>query len=81
MAISSYLKNLILEEEELAQNTENRTPVIFCLDCSFSMLQQRRLERVMEGLKEFCQEIFLDLLGHYTELCSPSLLCLKPQDS
>ena len=34
-----------------------------------------------ESLKEFCQEIFLDLLGHYTELCSPSLLCLKPQDS
>ena len=50
MAKNPFLNKLLLEEEELVSNTENRTPVIFCLDCSFSMRQQRRLDRVMEHL-------------------------------
>jgi uncharacterized protein YegL len=70
MAKNPYLNKLLLEEEELISNTENRTPVIFCLDCSFSMRQQRRLERVMEGMKEFCRDMAKDpVAGLSVEVC------------
>lgn len=70
MAKNPFLNKLLLEEEELVSNTENRTPVIFCLDCSFSMRQQRRLDRVMEGLKEFCRDMAKDpVAGLSVEVC------------
>lgn len=60
----------LLEEEELIANTSTRTPVIFCLDCSFSMRQQKRLEKVMEGLKEFCLDMAKDpVAGLSVEVC------------
>lgn len=70
MARNPYLAKLLLEEEELISNTENRTPVMFCLDCSFSMRHQHRLDRVMDGLREFCRDMAKDpVAGLSVELC------------
>lgn len=60
----------LLEEEELSSNSERRTPITVCIDCSFSMLQQRRLERVMEGLADFCRDMAADTIASQSvELC------------
>ena len=48
-----------LEEEELADNGSRRAPIIVCVDCSFSMRQEHRLERVVEGLESFCRDMLL----------------------
>lgn len=70
MVNSQLLKKYMLEEEELISNTESRTPVIFCLDCSFSMRQQRRLDRVLEGMREFCRDMAKDpVAGLSIEVC------------
>lgn len=47
----------ILEDEDLINNAETRAPITVCVDCSFSMRQQHRLDRVMEGLESFCREL------------------------
>lgn len=47
----------ILDEEDLITNPETRAPIIFCVDCSFSMRQEQRLERVMEGIESFCKDL------------------------
>ena len=47
----------ILEDEDLINNAETRAPITVCVDCSFSMRQQHRLDRVMEGLDSFCREL------------------------
>ena len=70
MQIKDEMRRYFLKEEELYDNTEIRTPVIFCLDCSFSMRQQQRLDRVMEGMKEFCRDIAKDpVAGLSVEIC------------
>lgn len=53
----------LLEEEELSSNSERRAPITVCVDCSFSMRQQHRLERVMEGLADFCADMAADLIA------------------
>lgn len=64
------LQKYLLEEQALIRNPENRTPVIFCIDCSFSMRQQRRLERVLEGLQSFCADMAADPITRLSmELC------------
>ena len=50
-------QDYILTEEDLAINSETRAPITVCVDCSFSMRQQHRLDRVMEGLDSFCREL------------------------
>ena len=50
-------QDYILTEEDLAINSETRAPITVCVDCSFSMRQQHRLDRVMEGLESFCREL------------------------
>ncbi len=63
-------EDYILEESDLASNPETRAPVIVCVDCSFSMLQNRRLERVQEGLKAFCIDMERDAIARDSvELC------------
>ena len=42
---------------ELANNPESRTPIIVCVDCSYSMLQNGRLYKMMEGLERFRREL------------------------
>lgn len=80
MVSSHILKKYMLEEEELSSNTESRTPVIFCLDCSFSMRQQYRLDRVMEGLRVFCQDMARDpVAGLSVEICIISFGGKAPQ--
>lgn len=60
----------LLEEEELSSNSETRVPIILCVDCSFSMRQQRRLEKVLEGLQKFLREMAADLIAcQSVELC------------
>ncbi len=59
-----------LNEESLAQNPQQRTPITICVDCSYSMRQERRLERVLEGLQEFCTDMAADLIASQSvELC------------
>lgn len=63
-------QDYLLEEEELSSNSERRTPITVCIDCSYSMRQQRRLERVMEGLANFCQDMGKDpIASQSVELC------------
>mgnify|MGYP000473632928 CR=1 FL=1 len=38
---------------ELANNPESRTPIIVCVDCSYSMLQNGRLHKMMEASNAF----------------------------
>lgn len=60
----------LLEEEELCRNSERRTPITVCIDCSYSMRQRGRLGKVMEGLKKFCQEMADDAVASQSvELC------------
>ena len=60
----------LLEEEELSSNSEPRVPIIVCVDCSFSMRQQHRLERVLEGLEDFCADMAADPIAcQSVELC------------
>lgn len=59
-----------LEEDELARNASRRVPVVICIDCSFSMRQQARLKKVMEGLKGFISEMSRDNIAcDSVELC------------
>ena len=60
----------ILEESDLVSNPETRTPVVICVDCSFSMRQQGRLERVLRGLDGFCRDMNQDSIARDSvELC------------
>lgn len=59
-----------LQEEEMANNPSHRAPIIVCVDCSFSMRQENRLGKVMEGLRTFCKDMDKDELArHSAELC------------
>lgn len=59
-----------LEEMEMAQNPEHRTPIMVCVDCSFSMRTEHRLERVIEGLQQFCRDMAGDVIARQSvELC------------
>lgn len=60
----------LLEEEELSSNSETRVPIIICVDCSFSMRQHRRLEKVLEGLEGFRRDMAADLIAcQAVEIC------------
>ena len=55
---------------ELANNPESRTPIIVCVDCSYSMLQNGRLYKMMEGLERFRRELENDpIAADSVELC------------
>ena len=65
-----------LDEEELADNGSRRAPIIVCVDCSYSMRQrppmwkESRLDRVMDGLAEFCRDMNRDPLARDSvEMC------------
>lgn len=59
-----------LEEAELADNGSRRAPIVVCVDCSFSMRKEHRLERVMDGLKDFCRDMNRDALARDSvEMC------------
>lgn len=64
----------LLREEELSTNAETRTPITVCVDCSFSMRRQQRLDRVMEGLRVFCKDMATDpIASQSVELCVISI--------
>lgn len=59
-----------IEEEEIARNASRRAPIIVCVDRSYSMRQQRRLEKVMEGLETFRSDMMADPIAQDSvELC------------
>lgn len=59
-----------LEDEMLSRASERRTPIIICLDCSYSMKTERRFERVLEGLQTFCRDIQRnEIASQSVELC------------
>lgn len=63
-------EDYLLEESDLAANPETRTPVVICVDCSFSMRRQQRLDRVLEGLSSFCRDMEQDPIARDSaELC------------
>ncbi len=60
----------LLEEITLAENPETRVPIVICVDCSYSMRQEHRLERVMEGLEQFCADMARDQIARDSvDLC------------
>ena len=60
----------ILKEEEMANNPSHRAPIIVCVDCSYSMRQENRLDKVLNGLRAFCRDMDRDELARYSaELC------------
>lgn len=64
------VEEYLLDERELATNPSVRVPIILCIDCSFSMRQQARLKRVMEGVERFCDEMKKDMVARDSvELC------------
>lgn len=64
------LEQYLLDERMLAQNTENRTPIILCVDTSYSMKVGRRLEKVVDGLEQFCRDMAKDPVASLSaELC------------
>lgn len=63
-------REYLLEEDALSSNQEPRIPVILCLDCSYSMLQKGRLDRALQGLKQFCEDVCKDEISRDAmELC------------
>ncbi len=58
------------EEDELARNASRRVPVVICIDCSFSMRQENRLEKVMDGVRGFVDDMARDNLARDSvEVC------------
>ena len=58
----------VIDEQELQENPECRTPVILCVDCSYTMMS--RLTSVRRGLENFCREMEEDpVAGSSVELC------------
>lgn len=63
-------KQYELKEEDIANNSSRRVPIIVCVDCSYSMRQNNRLKRVVEGLESFLRDMDKDELArHSVELC------------
>ena len=48
-----YLKQERLNSADLIQNAANRVPVCLCVDASYSMLQDRRMDHVNNGIRNF----------------------------
>lgn len=50
-----YLKQERLSSADLIQNAANRVPVCLCVDASYSMLQDHRIDHVNNGIRSFLQ--------------------------
>lgn len=50
-----YMKQERLSSTDLIQNAANRVPVCLCVDASYSMLQDRRIDHVNNGIRSFLQ--------------------------
>lgn len=50
-----YMKQERLSSADLIQNSANRVPVCLCVDASYSMLQDRRIDHVNNGIRTFIQ--------------------------
>lgn len=55
-----------LDETELASNPERRAPIEICIDTSFSMRDQNRIEKVLEGLEKFCDDMKKNPIACYS---------------
>ena len=43
-------EDYIAEEIDMANNPATRVPVVLCIDCSYSMLQNNRIGKLREGI-------------------------------
>ena len=50
-----YMKQERLSSADLIQNSANRVPVCLCVDASYSMLQDHRIDHVNNGIRSFIQ--------------------------
>ncbi len=53
-------EEFLLNTSDLVNNANPLAPVLICVDCSFSMRQHSRLNRVLEGIESFRQDILSD---------------------
>ena len=51
--MEDYMKQERLSSADLIQNSANRVPVCLCVDASYSMLQDKRMEHVNNGIRQF----------------------------
>ena len=56
-----YMKQERLNSADLIQNSANRVPVCLCVDASYSMLQDHRMEHVNNGIRSFIQNSARDV--------------------
>ena len=54
---SQTMKLMRLQDIDLTENTACRLPVCICVDASYSMRRENRMEQVNEGLREFVRSI------------------------
>lgn len=53
--MNDYMKQERLSSADLIQNSANRVPVCLCVDASYSMLRDKRMEHVNNGIRSFIQ--------------------------
>lgn len=56
----SRFQELRLAEEDLVQNATARLPICVCIDTSYSMLRDQRMQQANEGIREFIKAIAED---------------------
>ncbi len=61
-----YLK----DEEELLSNPEPRLPMVICVDSSFSMRRDKRLDRLADGVRYLCFKLGRNMVARLSvEMC------------
>lgn len=54
--MKDYMEQERLSSADLIQNSANRVPVCLCVDASYSMLQDKRMLHVNNGIRSFIQK-------------------------
>lgn len=68
--VKNNLDAMLLNEMELIQNAANRIPICLCIDASYSMGLNRRIQQINDGIKQFIQNIREDYIAaDSVELC------------
>ena len=76
-------EDYIAEEIDMANNPATRVPVVLCIDCSYSMLQNNRIGKLREGIVQFVNDLKRDPIAvDSAEICvicyggkNSSILC------
>ena len=66
----SYLSKLILADQQLVKNAASRVPICLCVDASYSMLLEQRIQKVNEGIRTAIQSFREnDIVADAIDLC------------